>query len=280
MDLLPGCLFDNGGDRRVDLLLGRVLELHGAKNDLASSARAAGIVGRLLDHVKVYDYRPEPAVEQRYSEALRRSEAIFTKKGAAEVPVSDRILAAEALGQGGDRRLRSFVANLLPVPGKPTLLLGKYPVTVQEYQEFVDDRGYEHARFWSTAGWAEKERGGWEAPGSWERQLQTPNRPVVEVSWYEAEAYCTWRSHVTGRNVRLPTEDEWYAAARPAEGDYPWGREEPTPDLANFGRNVGAPTPVGIYPAGAGRGGHLDLAGNVWEWCFDEVPRPRGPPMK
>ena len=34
----------------------------------------------------------------------------------------------------------------------------------------------------------------------------------------------------------------------------------------NFNENVGAPTPVGIYQAGAASGRHLDMAGNVWEW--------------
>ncbi len=40
--------------------------------------------------------------------------------------------------------------------------------------------------------------------------------------------------------------------------------------MLNFDDNVGRSTPVGIYPAGAAPGGHLDMSGNVWEWCEDD----------
>ena len=98
-------------------------------------------------------------------------------------------------------------------------------------------------------------------------------------------AYCQWLSEQRGgQEVRLPTEEEWNRAASPGErmslwGDepqYPWGKEEPDADRANFAAgiaryHVGSPTPVGLYPAGSGLLGHCDLAGNVWEWCLDEV---------
>ncbi len=51
----------------------------------------------------------------------------------------------------------------------------------------------------------------------------------------------------------------------------PGGDEEPDEDLANFEGNVGNSTPVGIYPSGAAPSGHLDMAGNVWEWNQDSV---------
>ena len=52
---------------------------------------------------------------------------------------------------------------------------------------------------------------------------------------------------------------------------FPWGSGDPNEELANVTLNsgkksVGHPTPVGAYPAGAGPHGHVDLAGNVWEW--------------
>jgi formylglycine-generating enzyme required for sulfatase activity len=197
--------------------------------------------------------------------------AIFDHKGAAQVPVKTRIAVAEALGRGGDLRLAEGRDNFLPIPGLP-IRLGKYLVTVEEYQRFVDSRGYEAPKYWdSGAGWALKEKETWEAPGSWDEQLETPNRPVTEVSWYEADAYCRWLTEQTGFEVRLPTEAEWEKAATPEKGEYPWGEEEPDPDRANFDSNVESPTPVGVYPSGDGSYQHCDLAGNVWEWCADRV---------
>ena len=47
----------------------------------------------------------------------------------------------------------------------------------------------------------------------------------------------------------------------------PWGDQEPTEELCNFGRNVGTTTPVGRYsPQGDSPDGCVDMSGNVWEW--------------
>ncbi|MCP4664575.1 MAG: SUMF1/EgtB/PvdO family nonheme iron enzyme [bacterium] len=277
IELFPGCLLDEGGEGRVDKLLDRVLALRGPAPDLATEARIAGIVGRLLQPLTVYHYRPRAEIAAAYEAALERSMAIFTVEGAGEVPVKDRIAVAEALGQGGDPRLAAERDNFIEVPGCDGLQLGKYPVTVEEYQRFVEHRGYEEEeKYWGAEGWSLRSKERWEQPGDWDDQLTTPNRPVVGVSWYEAMAYCRWLSEQQSQEVRLPSEDEWEKAATPVKGEYPWGEEEPDAERANFApewkSNVGSPTPVGVYPAGDGPHGHSDLAGNVLEWCVDEVP--------
>ncbi len=266
VELLPGCLLEEGGAGRVDRLLERVLHLE--EKNLESAARVTGIVGRLLETLHAYQYQPEAKVREAYSSALEAAMAIFTREGAAQVSLQDRMATAEALGRGDDPRLRPEEDNFLQVPGI-AVRLGKYPVTVEEYQRFLDSRGYQDERLWDADGWSTKSQEGWEAPRDWEEKILTPNRPVVGVSWYESRAYCRWLSRQRQEEIRLPTSTEWEKAATPNEGRYPWGKEEPDDKRANYGWSVKQPTPVGIYPAGDGPYGHSDLAGNVWEWCAD-----------
>jgi formylglycine-generating enzyme required for sulfatase activity len=150
--------------------------------------------------------------------------------------------------------------------------IGRFPVTVAEYERFFVSSGYAESDFWSAGGF-----GAWRRPAGWDQQLHYPNRPITGVSWYEAMAYCKWR----GYGVRLLTESEWErAAAGTGRRPFPWGDEPPAPERLNFTpaakseqekhKSLQHATPVGFYPIGATEEGILDLAGNVFEWCTDE----------
>jgi formylglycine-generating enzyme required for sulfatase activity len=149
--------------------------------------------------------------------------------------------------------------------------IGKYPVTNEEFKEFVDDGGYDREEFWTREGWQWREENEISKPEyGHDQKWNAPNFPVVVISWHEAEAYANWLSEKTGHHYRLPTEAEWEKAARGTKGfKYPWG-EHFDKNSCNSGElGLNRTSPVGIFPEGKSPYGCFDMAGNVWEWCSD-----------
>jgi formylglycine-generating enzyme required for sulfatase activity/predicted MPP superfamily phosphohydrolase/energy-coupling factor transporter ATP-binding protein EcfA2 len=168
-------------------------------------------------------------------------------------------------------------------------MMGKYPVTNEEFKVFVDDGGYNNEEYWTKDGWKWKKEEKISVPRFWyDGKWNRPNFPVVGVSWYEASAYANWLSKKTGKTYRLPTEAEWEKAARGTEGrEYPWGNEFDKDNCNSSECGLDRTSPVGIFTEGESPYGCLDMAGNVLEWCsdwFDEDyykkspgKNPRGP---
>jgi formylglycine-generating enzyme required for sulfatase activity len=132
----------------------------------------------------------------------------------------------------------------------PDYTMAKTPVTNAQYAAFVKAAGHEPPEHW---------KGGKPPQGK-------EDHPVVNVTWYDAMAYCKWLAEATGKPYRLPSEAEWEKAARGTDGRiYPWGNEW---DAKRCNTGEGGKvdtTPVGSYPQGASPYGLLDMAGNVWE---------------
>lgn len=128
--------------------------------------------------------------------------------------------------------------------------ISKYEITFADYEKFARSTGQ---RLPNDNGWGRSER------------------PVVNISWDEADAYTRWLTLQTDSNYRLPTEREWeYAARAGTDTIYWWGNDiSKTPPQANCGvcgsQWDGTQTaPVGQFPANAF--GLHDVIGNVMEW--------------
>lgn len=169
--------------------------------------------------------------------------------------------------------------GLIPEP----FAVSRYPVTVAQYQSFVDAGGYQKDRWWTKAGlkWREKRITG---PEDNRDVFQTANHPRVGVSWYEAMAFCAWLDAdkaikaAIGEELKfkgnfriaLPTEAQWERAARHTDGRlYPWGEADDVAERCNMSKsNIGHTSAVGMFPSGEAKCGARDMAGNVWEWCL------------
>ena len=95
--------------------------------------------------------------------------------------------------------------------------------------------------------------------------------PVINVSWNDAIAYCTWLSKVSEKPYRLPTEAEWEKAARGEDGlIYPWGNVFDSRNANTWWTSIGDTSEVGQFSLhGDSPYGCADMIGNVWEWCND-----------
>lgn len=100
-------------------------------------------------------------------------------------------------------------------------------------------------------------------------------RPVINVSWHDANEYTAWLSRITSKRYRLLSEAEWeYAARAGKQTRFTWGdRIKPAGKAMANCAGCGSrwdnmrTAPVGKFPPNAW--GLHDMHGNVWEWVQD-----------
>ena len=191
----------------------------------------------------------------------KTASAQYHEKSMALVPAGEFMMGS-SMGDADEQPMHRVYVE--------TFFMDKYQVSVGQYAQFLDATFQEAPPDWSIM-----------------NRSQHQKRPIVNVDWADADAYCTWAGK------RLPTEAEWEKAARGTDGrTYPWGNEHPRKFFANVSQenwnNHGALTPVGSFEGGKSPYGIHDMAGNVWEWVSDwydpnyyktSPPRnPTGPP--
>jgi formylglycine-generating enzyme required for sulfatase activity len=133
-------------------------------------------------------------------------------------------------------------------------VIGKYPVTFDEYDKFCEATGRKKP---DDEGWGRDAR------------------PVINISWEDAAAYCEWLSEEIGAHYyRLLTEAEWeYACRAGSTTRYCFGDDERRlSEYAWYSSNAqGQTQPVGEKLSNAWQ--LCDMHGNVWEWVRDWYAR-------
>jgi formylglycine-generating enzyme required for sulfatase activity len=146
--------------------------------------------------------------------------------------------------------------------------VGRYEVTVAQFQDFVTTTGHDIGNScseWNGKGFIVTAGGNFQNPGFGQGTEQTAEHPATCVSWRDAKAYVDWLSKRTHFNYRLLTEAEWEYAAR-AGSTSPYSTGESL-DAKNVNMNGKGTRPVGQLPPN--KFGLYDMQGNVWEWTED-----------
>lgn len=142
-----------------------------------------------------------------------------------------------------------------PVTLSKPFALSRFEITFEQYDLFARET---NRKLPDDAGWG---RG---------------NRPVINISWKDAQSYANWLAAMTRQPYRLPSEAEWEYAARAGNDTAYWWGDNPPSEQANCGECVSPYGGLKTAPVGkhaANPWGLYDMNGNVDEWvadCYNE----------
>jgi hypothetical protein len=185
----------------------------------------------------------------------------------------ERLQVGELLGQLGDPRIvtpgdEDYWVSVEGEAGE--IVIGRFPVTNQEFRRFVEAGGYDDATYWSSEGWEWRQSCNDPWPVRADAEQSKPfvisNQPVVGVTYFEAEAYAQWAE------ARLPRREErtWVMRGQDKR-PYPWGQPFGEGNANTLEEVLGRPCAVGLYVQDRTPEGVCDLAGNAAEWTSDST---------
>lgn len=148
----------------------------------------------------------------------------------------------------------------------------KYLISNGEYLKFIQDGGYRTPEYWTEEGWQWRTFKEAEMPLFWRKygenyklrlvaeEIPMPWNWPVEVNCLEAKAYANWKSRITGKKFRLPTEAEWLRLHE-TTGLKDADEWQQAPGNINL-EYYTSPCPVDMFK----QGDFYDIVGNVWQW--------------
>jgi formylglycine-generating enzyme required for sulfatase activity len=180
-------------------------------------------------------------------EAARKKEiGQQTEQMVRLAPGCDPFTATFAMGRNYDEKEPGARQDQHPatqITMERAFAIGRFPVTNREYRGFCDAMEVRK-------------------PPQDAANKAAENHPVVQVSWYEANAFARWLERITGERYRLPTEAEWeYGCRAGTQSLYWWGDNfADGHDYRNLADvNSDSANPWGIW----------SVYGHVYEWCAD-----------